>query len=100
MLAGFRLNQTQQKYNELEKLVLIVLWATRKFPGFFVRHPELITSLPSEDMVRCAVDREVNLHLKARLLDLQSYPIRWKKGQTQWNQVQELLSHLSPTEPG
>lgn len=92
MLAGYRLNTTEQGYGDLEKLLIIVSWATRKFPGFFLRCQSVVAHLPLPEMVQCVNDRGVNLKLRARLIDMDSIGVTWKKGKSMYAALSQILS--------
>ena len=81
-MTGRKLMIGESKRTELEQLVSVATWATRRFQYYIAASDSYHIVLPDPDYVKCIAHEWVHPSLRAYLVELSIYSVKWVAGGT------------------
>jgi hypothetical protein len=78
------LTKTELKWGALEQQVALISWGLRKASRYSAMTPEVVVKLVDEAEIVCLGDKEAHMRLRALLIDLSLYKVRWEAGENPW----------------
>ena len=85
LLLGRELTSTEQRYSEAEKALTILHWGIRKSARYTAHNPKLTLTLRSLELKLLAHDSSVHARIRAKVLDLGSYNVKYEVSETNWD---------------
>lgn len=79
-LVSKRCSPSERKLTPAERLVDVVMWAVRKLRRYVTFAPYTEVVFEEESVVALVGDQHAHLKIRAAVLDLSMYRIRWKVG--------------------
>ena len=73
-------------------MVALVSWGLRKARRYTSLCPEVVVKVGEEAKVACVADTAAHLRLRALLVDLSLYKVRWEAGPNQWQLGEEVAA--------
>ena len=78
------LTKTEQGWGWLEQAISLTSWGLRKVRRYSSTAPHVIVRLEEEADIACVLDRDAHLRLRALIVDLSLYKVRWEVKQNKW----------------
>ncbi len=76
----------------MEQLASLVSWGLRKARRDTSLCPEVVVRVPGEAEVACILDQAAHLHLRALIVDLALYKVRWEAVGNPWQFGEEVAA--------
>jgi hypothetical protein len=86
------MTKTEQSWGALEQQVALTSWGLRKARRYTSLAPHITVKVGDEAEVACIADREAHLRLRALLIDLSLYRVRWEAGDNPWQLGMEVAA--------
>ncbi len=86
------LTKTELKWGHLEQMVALVSWGLRKARRYTSLCPEVVVRVGDEAEVACIADSAAHLRLRALLVDLSLYKVKWEAGPNHWQLGEEVAA--------
>ncbi len=92
------LTKTEEKWGALEQLASLVSWGLRKAHRYTSLCPEVVVRVPGDAEVACILDQAAHLRLRALVVDLALYKVRWEAGGNPWQFGEEVAARQDVAE--
>ena len=76
-IGGRRLMESEKSLKDFEKLISIASWGVRKFQCYTLNAHSTTIYTPWSEVVALAKDKGVHIQLRAKILDLEMYNVKW-----------------------
>jgi hypothetical protein len=87
------------KWGIIERTVSLVSWALRKLRRYSTYAEQIKVIVPWEETLLVILEKQQHIRLKALLIELSMYRVKWKVGENMWELGGPVFKELPSTIP-